>query len=472
MTSAIFWLTRDFRFADNEALAAAAAKGKVQAVFIVDKALEAQGSASRWRLQKALETFGQQWQKRTGENLTVLQGEAEDLLPKIAASIDADVIHQTDWPAPQMRATQERVLKALEGTPCKLVLHKGHLLHKPGSVRTGTGGVYRVYTPFARAARAIGPDHPVAEPGKIAALPALKAGISPMLARDMHTGAAVLQKWALPAGEVNAAARLEAFFDDCADYPKNRDRPDIEATTNLSEHLAVGEISPRWIWSAAEARSHIDPAASAGIDKFLSEILWREFAWNLLVDFPQMPERAWSKGWDNFNWRGDNAEAEAWRQGQTGISLVDAGLREMRVTGRMHNRVRMVVGSWLTKNILTDWRLGQDFFADSLTDWDPASNAMNWQWVAGCGPDASPYFRIFNPVKQADTFDPKGHYRARWLAGWNGKTTPEAAAYFDALPGSWQVSRQWKPDEVSARLQQGRTKALAAYEQLRNDAKP
>jgi deoxyribodipyrimidine photo-lyase len=176
----------------------------------------------------------------------------------------------------------------------------------------------------------------------------------------------------------------------------------------------------------------------------------------------------WRPEWDGFPWRGDNDDAEAWRRGMTGEPLVDAGMREMYVTGTMHNRLRMVVGSYLTKHLLTDWRIGRDWFDDCLVDWDPAANAMGWQWVAGCGPDAAPYFRVFNPETQAEKFDAGGAYRRRFLLGWNGSDHSEAKAFFDAVPRKWQLSPSAPLPKRRVGLSEGREAALAAYQKFRD----
>ncbi|MEI6097233.1 MAG: FAD-binding domain-containing protein, partial [Alphaproteobacteria bacterium] len=192
----------------------------------------------------------------------------------------------------------------------------------------------------------------------------------------------------------------------------------------------------------------------------LKELVWREFAWSLAYHSPHILERNWREGWDDFPWRADNDDAEAWRRGMTGEPLVDAAMRQMYVTGTMHNRARMIVASYLTKHLLTDWRVGQAWFAECLTDWDPASNAMGWQWVAGSGPDAAPYFRIFNPATQAEKFDPEGDYRKRWL----DRGSDGARAYLDAAPLRWGLRDGPRPQPLIT-LEAGRAQALAALAQ-------
>lgn len=463
----LLWLSRAFRLADNPALRAALEDGPLLPVFVLDRATRALGSAPRWRLEQALRAFDADLRKRTGQGITVLEGEAEVVLPALMDQTGAARVHQADWPEPGMQAAQARLRQVLGD---RLVLHGGHLLTHPDRLRTGQGGVYRVYSPFARALRVLGPDRPVPAPSKITAYSNPPAGLDLAtldLAPDMYRGRAVLDRFALPAGEAAALARLEQFLNRSGGYGADRDRPDIDATSGLSDYLALGEISPRTIWAIAALRAEADPPQAAGITKFLSEVIWREFAWHLLIDFPQMAQRSWRPEWEDFPWHGASGALTRWERAQTGIALVDAGLREMRVTGRMHNRVRMVVASWLTKHLLTDWRLGLAHFDDSLTDWDPAANAMNWQWVAGCGPDAAPYFRIFNPAKQAEQFDPQGRYCRRWLAGYIGTPGPEAQAYLDSCPPGWAISPVWRADGAEKAISDGRARALDALERFR-----
>lgn len=467
----LLWLSRNFRFSDNPALLAALADGPLIAVFCIDAETRALGAAPRWRLERALRGFDTELRRRSGRGVLVLDGAPELLLPELMRRTGARAVHQADWPAPALRAAQARVAAALTAAGGRLVLHPGHLLIHPARLRTGQGGAYRVYTPFARALRAAGPDRPApSAPDRIAAFADPPAGLDLArldLAPDLHRGRAVLDRFALPAGEAAAFDRLDAFLDRAGGYADGRDRPDLEAASGLSEHLATGEIGPRSLWAIAQMRAEAAPQLAGGIGKFLSELIWREFAWHLMVDFPALAERPWRPGWEDFPWQGDNPGFTRWCRAETGIALVDAGLREMRVTGRMHNRVRMVAASWLTKQLLTDWRLGLRHFADSLTDWDPASNALNWQWVAGCGPDATPYFRIFNPDKQAAQYDPDGHYRGKWLA--TAARGPEALAWLDTVPPGWRSAPLWRPESGSAAAR-GRARALEAWAAFRGGA--
>ncbi|MBE0554624.1 MAG: deoxyribodipyrimidine photo-lyase, partial [Rhodobacteraceae bacterium] len=260
-----------------------------------------------------------------------------------------------------------------------------------------------------------------------------------------------------------ALARLEEFAETrLAAYAAERDFPGLPATSGLSEHLTYGEISPRLIWHRGRRAME---EGNPGAETFLKELVWREFAWALLHHFPDLDRRNWRRDWDAFPWRPDNPEAELWRRGMTGEPLVDAAMREMYVTGRMHNRARMIAASYLTKHLLTDWRVGLAWFADCLTDWDPAANAMGWQWVAGSGPDAAPYFRIFNPAGQAEKFDATQAYRRAWVAELSRHPPATATSYFAAVPRRWALDPARPYPLPVIGLAEGRERALAALAQ-------
>ena len=231
-------------------------------------------------------------------------------------------------------------------------------------------------------------------------------------------------------------------------------------TSRLSENLTYGEIGIREVWHASlRARDE----GRAGAESFLRELAWREFSYHLMHHTPQITSGNWKPEWDAFPWRGESEAVDRWRRGMTGEPFVDAGMREMYVTGTMHNRVRMIVGSYLTKHLLTHWKLGLDWFAECLTDWDPAANAMGWQWVAGSGPDAAPYFRVFNPAGQAEKFDADGRYRRRFLAEMSKDPGKDARAFFEAVPRSWGLAPGQAYPKPVVDLAEGRALALAAY---------
>ncbi|KGJ16609.1 hypothetical protein IX57_11595 [Paracoccus sanguinis] len=469
MTS-ICLFRRDMRLTDNPALAAAAANGPVCAAFWVDAVLRAQGAASRWRVGEALKALDVDL-RRQGGAMTVVEGDEAAVLA-LASAIDAREVHVCDWPAPARLEADRLLARTLEASGLRLVVHHAHTLLPPGAVQTRQGKGFRVFTPFSRAARTVGAAPPRPAPSGVcwivpAGLPPGFAATIPDLAPDMDRGADVVNAHSPPAGEAAATTRLAQFISRSADYVAGRDRLDKQmAGSGLSDALAVGEISPRTVWAAAQDIA-CDPEHAPAAEKFMSELLWRDFAWSLLIEAPWMESKTWNPRFVGFPWREVREDLTAWQRGQTGEPLVDAGMRELFVTGRMHNRARMAAASYLTKHLLIDWRAGLDWFADTLMDWDPASNATNWQWVAGSGPDASPFFRIFNPATQAEKFDPDGVYRRRWLYGWQGSKSDGARAFFDAAPRSWGLdpSRGYDLRPIIG-LAEGRLRALAAFEQV------
>ncbi len=460
---AILWLRRDLRLTDHPALAAALASGRpVIPVFLHDETVEALGAAAKWRLGLSLADFAARLAP-LGSRLILRRGAALPSLMALVAETGAAEVHWSRGYDPDAIARDTAVKAALKAAGLGAESHPGALLAEPWDLKTGQGGFYRVYSPFWKALSARGVNPPVPAPAHLAApdvWPASDRLEDWRMGAAMNRGAAVVLPWQR-VGEPWALRRLRAFLDGpVAAYAENRDRIDMPATSGLSENLAWGEISPRTIWHAAFPRVQ---EGNRGAVKFLSELAWRDFAWHLMFHTPHLASRNWRDGWDAFPWRGDNPDAEAWRRGRTGEPLVDAAMREMFVTGRMHNRARMIAASYLTKHLLTDWRVGLDWFAECLTDWDPAANALGWQWVAGSGPDAAPYFRIFNPATQAERHDPEAAYRHMWLAEGNARPAAPALAWFDAVPRRWGLSPQDAPARPSLSLAEGRARALDAY---------
>lgn len=462
----ILWFRRDLRLSDHPMLAAALATGRpVLPVFILDPETEALGAAPKFRLGLALAQFSKRLEA-LGSRLILRRGPALPVLDALIAETSAaGVMWSRIYDAPS-RDRDQVVKTSLKARGLIAESHPGALLFEPWEVETGQGGPYRVYSPFWKALR----GRPV--PGASAAPTALPGPatwpISDRLedwqmAAAMRQGAAVVGAHQR-VGEDAALARLEEFAAGrMAAYSANRDVPALtHATSGLSENLAWGEIGPRSIWHRGWRAM---AEGNAGAETFLKELVWREFAWHLLYHYPQMDRANWKPDWDRFPWRTDNPDAEVWRRGLTGEPFVDAAMREMYVTGRMHNRARMIVASYLTKHLLTDWRVGLAWFADCLTDWDPAANAMGWQWVAGSGPDAAPYFRIFNPAGQAEKFDADQTYRRRWIAELTRQPGLEALSYFAAVPHSWQLDPGRRYPMPLVDLAEGRSRALAALQQ-------
>ena len=454
----ILWFRRDLRLTDHPMLSAAVASGRpVVPVFILDPQTEALGAAAKFRLGLALTAFGQSL-AGLGARLVLRRGPALAVLRALVAETAAAGVLWTRLYDPVARSRDQGVKAALTAAGVAATSFPGHVLHEPWAIQTGQGGHYKVFTPFWRAVRQV-------EPG--AALPAPKALRGPerwpdsadlkdwALGSAMQRGARVVQAHQR-VGEAAALTRLGDFLEHrLAHYHEGRNFLAEAATSGLSENLSYGEIGPRQIWHAG--RQALD-AGQPGAETFLKELVWRDFAHHLTFHAPQITTRNWKPEWDHFSWRPDNADAEHWRRAMTGEPVVDAAMRQIYVTGTMHNRARMIVASYLTKHLLTDWRVGQAWFADCLTDWDPASNALGWQWVAGSGPDAAPYFRIFNPATQAAKFDPDGDYRRRWL----DPASPDARSFFDAVPKSWGLDPAARRPDPLISLESGRARALAA----------
>jgi deoxyribodipyrimidine photo-lyase len=460
----ILWFRRDLRLSDHPMLAAAVATGRpLIPVFICDAQVDAMGAAPKWRLGLGVEQFAKAL-GALGSRLILRRGDALACLQALVEEVGATGVMWQRMYDPAAVARDTEVKAALRAKSVVAQSFPGALMFEPWTVETGQRGYYKVYTPFWRAVKGREVSAPMAAPGRLRA-PAVWPVSDRLddwgLGAAMQRGAAVC----LPhqrVGEAAALARLDEFVaGPVAGYKNERDFPGlIGATSGLSENLAYGEIAPARIWAAGQ-RAMLEGAA--GSEHFLKELVWREFAYHLMHHSPHILTQSWREGWDNFGWRGDNADAELWRRGMTGEPFVDASMREMYVTGRMHNRTRMIVGSYLTKHLMTDWRVGQAWFAECLTDWDEAANAMGWQWVAGCGPDAAPYFRVFNPAGQAEKFDGEARYRRRWIAEMGRTPGAEALSYFDAVPKAWRLDPGARYPLPVVDLAAGRARALAAY---------
>lgn len=429
------------RLSDHPALSEACAGGApVICLFVFDEqsaALRAPlarplGGASRWWLAQSLQALARDIEARGG-SLTLRKGPAAQIITELARECRAKAVY---WPriaiAPH-DAIAKDVREALGKIGVRGHERDGDLLIGPERMKNPQGRGPRVFTPFWKRIVALGdPPRPIPAPKAIR--PAEKIACD-----DWRDWGLVPERpdWAgglratWQAGEAAAQARLNAFLDDdLRFYSAERDRPDRAVTSRLSPHLRFGEISPRQVWHATRFSVADNPALTKDADKFLSELGWREFSRHLLHDLPALASTNLQATFDAFPWRDDDAALRAWQRGQTGYPLVDAGMRELWMTGTMHNRVRMVVASFLIKHLLIDWRAGEAWFWDTLVDADPASNPASWQWVAGSGADAAPYYRIFNPVLQSEKFDPDGGYVRRFV--------PELARLpADAIHAPW-----------------------------------
>ena len=414
----ILWFRQDLRRADNPALTHAAATGRaIVPVYILDQGARVRpmGAASMWWLDKSLRALDAALRER-GARLILRRGDSEAELRRLIAETGAGAVFMNRLFEPDAFARDADIAHALqaEGVDCRG--WNSALLSPPGAVLNGSGQPYKVFTPFLKALLATAsPPTPARAPGALstpAGLPSDDIG-----AWALHP---TRPDWSggfdWTPGEAGADAALSAFVaKGLKSYSVGRDRPAELATSRLSPHLHFGEISPWRVLRAAREAAADGRVPAAEAEKFVAEIGWREFSAHLLHAFPQMTDTAFRPEYDAMPWRDDPAGLEAWRRGRTGYPVVDAGMRQLWATGWMHNRVRMIVASFLVKHLLIDWRAGESWFQDALVDADFASNVQNWQWVAGSGADASPYFRIFNPILQGRKFDADGRYVRRWV---------------------------------------------------------
>ena len=447
MTSTrIVWLRDDLRLADNPALRAAVDTGDDLVVVYVldDESAEVRplGAAARWWLHHSLAALDASL-RDIGGSLVLRRGAAEEVIAALIAQTDAVAVH---WNRRYgaARELDARLKTSLKDSGVEVTSYAANLLFEPWEVTTGQGEPFKVFTPFWRAALDRGVRRSALE-----APSALRCHDIPSDALDDWGLVPTDPDWAAgfaehhTPGEAAAHDRLEHFVHGVLENYGRRDEPGTEATSGLSPHLRFGEISPLQIWD----RIHhgVPQAARRTVDKFLSEVGWREFHWSMLFQHPDIATVNYRREFDAFAWDSpDPRELRAWQQGRTGVPLVDAGMRELWATGTMHNRVRMVCASFLIKNLLVDWRIGEQWFWDCLVDADEASNPGNWQWVAGSGADAAPYFRVFNPVLQQQKFDPDLAYVRRWVPEYGTDAYPEpivdlaatrkeALAHYDAM---------------------------------------
>ena len=471
----IVWFRNDLRLADNPALHAARERGApLICVFVLesDKGLRPHGGASRWWLHHSLEALAASLDK-FGARLDVLTGEAKELIPALAEAARAGALFFNRRYGGSAAKLDEAIEAAVD---CPVEVYNGRLLHEPWDIKTKAGGSYGVYTPYWKTCLAAGlPDDPLPKPRKLDGAPYPSGGPKRAAIADLDLlptrpdwAGGMREAWT--PGEDGAHERLRDFLKEwLADYDDERNRLASYGTSRLSPHLRFGEISPRTI--VAEVKAKETKVSAKGAKTYLSEIGWREFDYHNLHYHPDVATKNLHGQFDRMPWETlGKRELERWQQGLTGFPVVDAGMRELWVTGYMHNRVRMITASFLIKDLMCDWRVGEEWFWDTLCDADPANNAMNWQWVAGSGADAAPFFRIFNPVSQGEKFDPQGKYVRRWvpeLAGIEGKAihAPWTLGPLELKAAGVELGKTYPEPMVDHKA--ARERALKAYEKVK-----
>lgn len=471
---AIVWFRNDLRIADNPALAAAAGSGApLVALYVLDTESPGQwrpGAAADWWLHHSLAALSQTLAER-GVPLTLRRGRAQYVFEQIIAETGAGAVFWNKLYEPWAIRRDEDIVAQLRDDGVESHCFHESLLFEPETLRTREGQSFRMFTPFWRACLAAPPpDRPLPAPTSLRAAPLPPASENldawRLLPQNPDWAGGLRQAWLV--GETAARAELADFArHHVIDYKAERDFMGRVGVSRLSPHLHFGELSPREVWRA------ISEPASIGGEAYLRELGWREFCHHLLIANWDLPDRPLDRNFERFPFRDDAAALDAWRNGQTGYPLVDAAMRELWITGWMHNRARMVSASFLIKQLLIDWRQGERWFWDTLVDADLANNSANWQWVAGCGADAAPFFRIFNPALQGEKFDPDGAYVRRYV--------PELSR-LDAR----YIHRPWAAPEDMLRAAgvrlgdnyprpivdhaQARERALAAFERMRSQA--
>lgn len=475
----IVWFRQDLRRADNPALYEAYQEGAhILPIFIQDDKNSGQykrGAASNWWLHYSLKDLN----NNLSDHMAFFKGKADDILPKLIEESGADAVYWNRCYEPWRTSRDKKIKKQLEGDGVEAQSFKGTLIWEPWTIQTGSGTPYKVFTPFYKNG-CLGkgdPQEPLPVPDRLtyADKPASAVSLDKLglLPTDIRWDKKIEPYWKI--GEDGANEALFNFIDGGANtYSEDRNRPDKNNTSRLSPYLHFGEISPRTVWNEIRKRQETDSISLSDTKTYLSEIGWREFCYNLLYHFEdRITDKPLQEKFEAFPWESNKQALQRWKVGQTGYPIVDAGMRQLWETGWMHNRVRMIVASFLIKDLMIHWKEGERWFWDTLVDADLASNTSNWQWVAGSGADASPFFRIFNPITQGEKFDPNGDYIRRWV--------PE----LKNIPDKY-LNKPWDADEDTLKKagvklgkdypkpivdhSSARERALEAYKKVKNAA--
>lgn len=457
LKTGIVWFRRDLRLEDHPALFLALQECERVACVYIDTGANDEYTAARAWLRRSLGALGDAIAERGGR-LHVLAGDPLSLLPRLADALGCAAVYASRLHEPQADADDARLAALLRRDGRVLRRLGGRVLTDSDALLTRSGTPFRVFTPFLRAAREHWRARRLPAPARIPAL-----ALPPVTEFAPQVIAAPVPAWdagfwadGWTPGEHGARQRLTAFLARIDGYAQARDHPALDASSRLSPHLAFGEVGPDAVFAAASALD------SVGAGKFVAELAWREFAYYVLAHWPHTPQANFNARFDGLPWQRNPAHLRAWHAGRTGVPIVDAGMRQLRQTGWMHNRVRMIVASFLCKHLGIDWRRGADWFRRTLIDADLASNTLGWQWVAGTGVDAAPYYRIFNPVLQSRKFDTEGTYIRRWL--------PELAGLPPAdIHAPWERGHRLRdyPAQPLIDMGHGRARALAAFAAMR-----
>jgi len=454
MSPIIVWFRQDLRLADNPALRAAAASGApILPLFVLDDETPGNwrwGGASRWWLHHSLAGLN----KSLRRHLVLRRGDAAKIIKALAKDTKAQGVVWNRCYEPFALERDRRLAEELGKAGVVVETFNAALLHEPWEVKNRSDKPFQVFTPFWKTMRGMDVDRPHAAPRRMRLAKANSERLESWKLLPRYPDWAKDFDWT--PGEKAAHRALYDFLDDVKDYAHARDIPARHGTSRLSPHLHWGELSPRQIWHAVRTHGH-----GTGHETFLKELGWREFCIQLLFHHPQLPSEPLDKRFETFKWRRSDKDFHAWTKGRTGIPIVDAGMRQLWQTGWMHNRVRMIVASFLIKHLGIHWRQGERWFWDTLVDADLGNNAANWQWVAGCGADAAPFFRVFNPVLQGKKFDPDGAYVRRYV--------PELKMVPDKhIHSPWEASQP--PADYPAPivdLAAGRERALKSFKALK-----
>ncbi|KTD32027.1 cryptochrome/photolyase family protein [Legionella israelensis] len=470
MNITLIWFRKDLRLTDNPAFISACNYSEaVIPLYILDKTTNSLGGAQQWWIHYSLQSLADSLQKE-GLKLVLRQGNPLDIIVSLTESLPIQTVYWNHCYEPLAIKRDKKIKSVLQQSGIEVKTINGSLLNEPWKIKNQQGDYYKIFTSFWKQCLQV-----TTVPEKISLTNSPKSYdvLSDrleewnLLPGKPNWASAFAKHW--QPGEEGAHTKLNEFIEHhLTNYKIARDKPAENATSKLSPHLHFGEISPWDVWRAVESAKLDTSCNLSSAEHFLSEMGWREFSYHLLYHFPALPYENYKTEFDAFPWQKDDAALTCWQNGVTGYPIIDAGMRELWTTGYMHNRVRMIVASFLTKDLLIDWRLGADWFFDTLVDADLASNSANWQWVAGCGVDAAPYFRIFNPVLQSQKFDPDGSYIRRWV--------PELSQLKNS-----SIHAPWMGDSASQRFvetkypkpiidhQKARDRALDYYKHLKKE---